>query len=383
MKELKLFENWAKGVETNYLIEADSEKKKSSRVMNTGIQSLAQRQYPDLDPQEAIITYMGQKLSDMETKDTEQIKLINRQSQETNKLMNTVQDIRSAYDELERDSQSVEQELDQIRGGAERAKSGQEQNTIDAREIKELLNTVEALKKNPDIDMKEYSDLVDSIKDLKDSNVNKKDYEELKRQIQQTKSSSEPELKTIHADIDRLKQEYGNKIAGAKKTRDELESLLKNDPNLLKGNPFIQTLDTEINNVTDKINQTNSKIKNIPSLPENLPDDEELKYLQGARMKIDHLRQRLKVNDRKDDEQTQTINDQHDSINKLTLDSQKIAQVVSNLAAQLDIDAKSVISDKNNVAESTSTIGLPTAYLNDIDELAERILGTQYGKYLK
>jgi hypothetical protein len=155
MKELKLFENWASVVASSYLIEAKPEKNKSSRMMNTGIQSIAQRQYPDLDPQEALITYMGQKLTDMETKDAEQIKLINRQSQETNKLMNTVQDIRSAYDELERDSQSVEQELDQIRGGAERAKSGQEQNTISAREVKELLSTVEELKKNPNVDKRE------------------------------------------------------------------------------------------------------------------------------------------------------------------------------------------------------------------------------------
>jgi hypothetical protein len=160
MKELNQFIRWAEDVSNSYLVEADVDKKKLSRALNTSIQSIAQRQYPDLDPQEALITYMGQKLLDMEEKDAEQIKLLNRQGQETNNLMNTVQGIRAAYDELERSSQEVEQEIDQIRDGAERAKLGQERNTFSLKSIPGQVSKInKRVDKNDQLDNRQNKEI--------------------------------------------------------------------------------------------------------------------------------------------------------------------------------------------------------------------------------
>jgi hypothetical protein len=426
MKELNQFIRWADSVSNSYLVEADVDKKKSSRALNTGIQSIAQRQYPDLDPQEALITYMGQKLSDMEEKDAEQIKLLNRQSQETNKLMNTVQGIRAAYDELERSSQEVEQEIDQIRGGAERAKLGQEQNTISARDVRELLNTVEELKKNPNVDKREYRELVDSVKSMTDSNVSKEQYEALKQQLEQAQSDENPELSSIHADIEKLKQEYGEKIAGAENIRSQLQKYLL-EPDFLEQNPFMKQLGSEVNSLEEFMQD---QIDDIDSKIENLPSEEELAVLKTVPVQVSQINQRVDKNDELDNQQNQQIEQVKDiadtaemMISNLRLrDSQRYASLhdlanhIISLRKEIQkatgkkIDSTDSIDFINNlrresreqalnrlarersinrrqlqprIREKSTDKSLPESYLKEIDTLAERILGEQYGKYLK
>jgi chromosome segregation ATPase len=278
MKELNQFTSWADSVSNSYLTEADFGKKKSSRALTTGIQSIAQREYPDLDPQEALITYMGQKLTDMETKDAEQIKLINRQSQETNKLMNTVQGIRAAYDDLERSSQQVEQELDQIRGGAERAKSGQEQNIVSAKEIMKIESELEELRKKPGMTAERFKELEEKLnnskgdKELFDQMAN--NIKDLLQKNEITRSSYNELMKEydiLEKDRNDREKRFADSLTGNASKFKEYESKIKN-------------LETEIANTLKKF-----------------PDEKQIEKLKDVPKKVRDVEDRIEKNDKLDE----------------------------------------------------------------------------------
>jgi hypothetical protein len=182
---------------------------------------------------------------------------------------------------------------------------------------------------------------------MKDSNVSKEQYEALRQQIEKARSDENPELSSIHADIERLKQEYGEKVAGAGKLRDELEALLKSDSTLISGSPTIKKIEDTLlyqknmakdllggepgpNGHTPGVNlaailQANGYengildaiAKEILDTEENLPNKEELAALKDVPAKIDKLNKWAHDNEETDEDQNQYLSIITDKLKKV------------------------------------------------------------------
>jgi tRNA A37 N6-isopentenylltransferase MiaA len=172
------------------------------------------------------------------------------------------------------------------------------------------------------------------------------------------------------------------------------------------------------------------QIDDIDSKIENLPSEEELAVLKTVPVQVSQINQRVDKNDELDNQQNQQIEQVKDiadtaemMISNLRLrDSQRYASLhdlanhIISLRKEIQkatgkkIDSTDSIDFINNlrresreqalnrlarersinrrqlqprIREKSTDKSLPESYLKEIDTLAERILGEQYGKYLK
>jgi chromosome segregation ATPase len=316
----------------------------------------------------------------MEEKDRDQIKLINRQSQETNRMTNTIQDIRTRYDELERSSQETEQEIEKIRGGAERVRGGIDKNTISAREVQELLSTVEELKKNPNVDPREYQQLLKSVEELKNSNVSKKDYTNFKQQLDQLKDKNQIDrsqverLNALADEISAERQEVARGQGDIETRIRELDQREKNHQQEVDQKIAAERkkrLDAE-RRYQGRARDTKLRVDAIEPKVNNLPSEEELAQLKTLPRRVDDIDSGLERNDFLDNKQNEVI---ADIGNRLELNTKQYR----TLSGLKDLD-KTLMTRLGLIQNG---LDLPESYTNEIDTLAERILGPQYNRFLE
>jgi DNA-directed RNA polymerase alpha subunit len=124
-----------------------------------------------------------------------------------------------------------------------------------------------------------------------------------------------------------------------------------------------------------KFKEYESKIKNLETELANtlkkFPDEKQSEKLKDMPKKVDDLELEIRTNDDLDRNLNKKIKWLDDSTSKYM-----------SIAHRIDNDMNH-LRDEIFQNLSFKKPHLPESYLNDIDTLAERILGTQYGKYLK
>lgn len=351
MKELKLFESWADSISKSYVTEfVAPDKKKNSRALNTGIQNIAQRQYPDLDPQEALMTYMSKKLTDMDEKDAEQIKLINRQSQELSTQRNTIQAMRAAHDELERSAAETENEVEQIRTGATKTLATHADLADKAKQVQQIQAEIKSLRDKPGMTNDKMEELETQLKRATQDTELLNQYSVAIKKITDQKEVTDADFKKLLKQLNDKEHRFQ-------------DSLYKNASKFNEYAKKFQKYEKTITDKMKKIDDLKKQLDKNDALDNNQNDV--LRKTLGDLKNMENFMGKAVIPKLKNIPDKQTIMGDEDYT--------AIAKTISALHNRL-IRLEKKISLESNIPES---------YLNAIDTMAENILGEQYGKYLK
>ena len=409
MKELNQFLKWADDVSNSYLVEFKEPQPKS-------LKKLAVLAHPELqdDPDAALDRYLGNKFTDIDRKDAEQTKLINKQSQELNRSMNTINDIRSAYDELERHTKDVEQEIAQIRGGAERTKTGVQQNKLDAQEIKQLQrDIVDIRKNNPKISAEQYDELKSAIAKFK-TGVDIKEYEQFKKQIEQLKNKHGVEL----SQLDRL-QQMADQVSAEREeialAKGNIEQRLRDIENREQNHEteVNKKVDQNTKDLRDKLAReisdrrktyrtSKQRLDDIEPKVDSLPSEEEMAQLKTLPRRVDDIDSGLEQNNMLDKKQNEVIKTNRDNLEMAIKNSMKsdfeIEKIIKPWISRISrlahkekgsknsftLDKKFNDDEVNAINDKFNNINnLSESFEEQINTMIENILGEQLGIYLK
>lgn len=228
MKELKLLTEWADSL----LNEVDGKNPKGNLPINQDPIKQTQIKNPHLSRDEAASKY----LDDITKNFLDQNQVINAQRRENDKLKKTVADIAREVGDIEQDSSQTHGELERLKSLSGQLKTDVTTRRISQSEVADILNQVKGLQGKPGISSEEYQELKQKVAEFKKSEVDPKQFEELKNRLERMgtqKSVDKGDFERLQAlmtkveqgqaEVERDRGDINSKIADIERKQAEIE----------------------------------------------------------------------------------------------------------------------------------------------------------------